>query len=285
MYANTRNSWTGLGLTVPLSVLLAVAAGSGVFIKGLYRDTPNLVAQAIGQDFISLAVVLPLMMIAAFIAGHGSLQARFIWLGAMAYLVYTYASFAFAIQYNPLFLVYLALLGCSLYALIFGLTSIDTSVVKRWDTEKIPTRAVSLYLAVLGIVFYFLWLSELIPELAAGVIPQSILDDKTPTNAVYVLDMAWILPSFGIAAVNLWRKHSLGYTLAGVLLPFFTLLAAAILSMAILQAREGTSDLIVIVFFGTLLASAVGMLAWYFKSLRPDVENSGKMVNRISATE
>lgn len=35
-------------------MLLAIASGSGVFISGLYRDTPNLVTQAIGQDAITL---------------------------------------------------------------------------------------------------------------------------------------------------------------------------------------------------------------------------------------
>ena len=38
--------------------------------------------------------------------------------GSSGYLVYTYASYALAIEFNALFLVYVALLGLSLYTLI-----------------------------------------------------------------------------------------------------------------------------------------------------------------------
>ncbi len=269
MYKSIPNRFDGLWFTVPICVLLAAAAGSGVFINGLYRDVPDLVAQAKGQDLISLIVVLPILIITAIFARRGSLRARFIWLGGLVYLVYTYASFAFAIQYNPLFLVYIALLGCSLYALIGGLAAIDMAGIKAGYTEKTPVKVVSIYLTVLAILFYFLWLSELIPALVTGKIPQSILDDGTPTNAIHVLDMAWILPAFVITSISLWRKHSLGCTLAGVMLTFFVLLASAILSMVVFQARNGNHDIIPeAVMFGTLIAIAVGMLAWYLKSFR-----------------
>jgi len=266
-----------LWLTAPIAVLLAVAAGSGLLVNGLYRDVPDLVAQAKGQDLLSLAAVLPLLIITAWMAGRGSLRARLVWLGGLAYLVYTYASFAFAIQYNPLFLAYIALLGCSLYALIGGLATLDLAGVKARFAERTPVRTVSIYLAVLAALFYLMWLSELVPALVAGVIPQSIVEDGTPTNAIHVLDMAWILPAFAITAVSLWRRQSLGYTLAGISLPFFVLLVAAVLSMAILQAREGNPDAPgSMVIFGTLLAAGIGMVVWYLRglSMPPSVPDS-----------
>ena len=42
-----------LWLTIPIILLLIVAAGSGLFISGLYRDSPFFAAQARGQDLIS----------------------------------------------------------------------------------------------------------------------------------------------------------------------------------------------------------------------------------------
>jgi len=69
--------------------------------------------------------------------------------------------------------------------------------IKEYFTEKTPARTVSIYLALLAVLFYFLWLSEIIPALLARTIPQSIRDNGTPTNPVHVLDMAWILPAFG----------------------------------------------------------------------------------------
>lgn len=265
-HESTLNS---LWFTAPIAILLATAAGSGILINGLYRDVSDIVAQAKGQDLVSLMVVLPILIFTALLSKRGSLRARLIWLGGLVYLVYTYASYAFAVQYNPLFLIYIALLGCSLYALIGGLVTLDMAGVKARYTEKTPVKAVSFYLAVLAFLFYFLWLSELIPALVTGKVPPSILDDGTPTNAIHVLDMAWILPAFVITSFSLWRKHSLGYTFAGIMLTFFVLLASAILSMGLFEARSGSPDAIPMIgFFGTLITIAVGMLLWYLKNLR-----------------
>ena len=259
---------TSLWLTAPIAILLAIAAGAGMITEGLYRDVPDIVAQAKGQDLISLILVLPILIVTAILARRGSLQARLIWLGALTYLVYTYASFAFAIQYNPLFLVYIALLGFSLYALIGGLATLDMAEVKARYIDQTSARAASIFLSAAAVLISSLWLSEIIPALIAGEIPQSILEDRTPTNVVHVLDLAWILPSFGIAAASLWRKHALGYILAGILLPYFVLIVSAILSMGLLQAQAGTPDVLpMIIFFGTLLVTGAGILAWYLNGL------------------
>jgi hypothetical protein len=260
------NGW--LWLTFPITVLLMIAAGGGVFIEGLYRNNPYYTVQAVGQDFISLIVVLPTLIITAFLANRGSLRARLVWLGALIYLVYTYLIAAFDNSFNSLFLVYVALLGCSLYALIGGLATTDMAGVKAGFAERTPIHAVSIYLAVLAVLFYVLWLSEIIPALEAGEIPQSIQNNGTPTNAVHVLDMAWILPAFGITAASLWRKKAFGYTLAGALLSYGVLLILAILSMVAVMVREGQPVVIPqVVIFGVLLAISLGMLVGYMKGL------------------
>ncbi len=261
------NIW--LWFTAPIAILLMIAAGAGVFRSSLYRDNPSLLAQAIGQDFISLVVVFPALILSAVFAGRGSPRARLVWLGALAYLVYTYASFAFDIRFNSLFLVYVTLLGCSLYALIGGISTANMAGIKTYFTEKTPVKAVSIYLAIIAVLFYFMWLSEIVPALIAGQIPQNIQDSGTPSNAVYVLDMAWILPAFAIAAVNLWRKKNLGYTLAGSLLSFLTLLILAVVGMVIVQVSEGLAVIgPQVIIFGVLLAITLGMLIWYFRGLK-----------------
>jgi hypothetical protein len=255
-------------LTFPIAILLVIAAGGGVFVSNLYRDNPSLLAQAIGQDFISLIVVFPTLVISAVFASRGSPRAQLVWLGALAYLVYTYASFAFDIRFNSLFLVYVGLLGCSLYALIGGFSNVNMAEIKTYFTETTPVKAVSIYLAVIALLFYFTWLSEIVPALIAGQIPQNIQDSGTPSNAVYVLDMAGILPAFSIAAVNLWHKKDLGYTLAGTLLSCLTLLILAIVGMVIMQVRDGLAVIgPQVLIFPMLLAINLGILIWYMKGL------------------
>jgi hypothetical protein len=269
MNKNARNADVWLWLTVPITILLAIAAGCGVFISGLYRDTPSLVAQAIGQDAITLMMALPALVIGAFLTSRGSQRARLIWLGVLVYVVYTYASYAFGIRFNPLFLIYIALLGCSTYALIGGLVTTDWASIKAGFTERTPVRVVSIFLVVIAGLFYLLWLSEAVPASLTGIPPQSVKDDGTPTNVIHVLDMAWLLPALVITAVSLWRKQPMGYVLAAALLANLVFLALAILSMVVFQGRGGEPVVIpLVVIFVALFAISIGMLIWHLKNLK-----------------
>jgi hypothetical protein len=266
-----------LWLTVPIAILLAMAAGGGIFIPGLYRDNPNIAAQAVGQDYVSLAVVLPTLLISAMLSRRGSAHAWLIWLGAVVYLVYSYVVMAFAIRFNPLFLVYIALLGCSLYALIGGLGTLDMAGIQARFTPNAPVKAVSIYLAVVVILFYRLWLSEIVPALATGELPQSVQDDETPTNAVHVVDMAWLLPACAITAVSLWRKQPLGYTLAGVMLCHLAFLVLSILSMAVFQLQGGRTLFVPeVMIFVAVFAANLAMLIWYLKGLESAQRHTGR---------
>jgi hypothetical protein len=268
--AGQSNLW--LWLTAPIAILLTIAAGGGVFISSLYRDTPYFVAQAVGQDHISLAVALPTLLISAILANRGSHRARLVWLGGLVYLVYTYIIGAFDVKFNSLFLVYVALLGCSVYALIGGLVTTDMAGIKACFAKDTPVKAVSIYLAVLAVLFYIVWLSEIVPALITGEIPQSIRNNGTPTNAVHVLDMAWILPAFGITAVSLWRKQALGYTLAGAILSFGMFLLLAILSMVVSMIQEGHPVAVPqVMIFIVLFVINLGMLIWYMMGLKSTV--------------
>jgi hypothetical protein len=269
MNKSTRRANWWLWLTIPIAILLAVAAGGGLFIKGLYRDAQNLVTQAIGQDVITLVVALPTLVISAFLTSRGSQRARLVWLGGLIYMVYTYVGYAFAVRFNSLFLVYVALLGCSTYALIGGLVATDWAGIKAGFTERTPVKAVSIYLAVIAVLFYFLWLSEAVPASLTGNRPQSLIDAGTPTNFVQVLDMAWFLPATAITAVSLWRKQPIGYTLAGAILTFVVLLTLAILSMVVFMGRAGQPVVIPqVMIYGVLLIVSIGILIWYLNNLK-----------------
>ena len=269
MNKNAGKADIWLWLTVPIAVLPAIAAGAGVFIPGLYRDNPGLVAQAIGQDAITLIVALPTLVIGAFLTSRGSQRARLIWLGVLVYVVYTYASFAFGIRFNPLFLIYVTLLGCSTYALIGGLVTTDWAGIKAAFTERTPVKVVSIFLVVIAGLFYLLWLSEAVPASLTGIPPQSVKEDGTPTNVIHVLDMAWLLPALLIAAVSLWRKHPIGYALAAALLGNLVFLALAILAMIVFEARAGELGILPqVMMFGALFAISLGMLIWYLTGLR-----------------
>ncbi len=249
---------------------MAIAAGSGLFIDGLYRASPSfVVAQAVGQDLVTLVVALPALIISAILAGRDSPRARLIWLGVLVYLVYSYTVTSFTVYFNPLFLVYMALLGCSTYALIGGLATADLAGIKARFTEKTPVKAVSIFLAVMAVLFYFYWLGEIVPALIAGDIPRMVRWNETPTSAFYVLDMAWLLPAVGLTAVWLWRKRALGYTLAGALLTVFLVMGLAVMSEVVFEKLYGHPGDIFgdMAIFGIVSVVTLGMLIWFLRGL------------------
>lgn len=266
-HTSRANGW--LWLTVPIALLLAIAAGGGLLIGDLYRDAPNLVVQARGQDLITLLVALPTLVIGAWLTARGSQRARLVWLGALIYTVYTYVGYAFAVRFNSLFLVYVALLGCATYALIGGLVTTDRVGIQANFTARTPVKAVSLFLVVIAPLFYALWLSDAIPASLAGQPSQGLIDAGTPTNFVQVLDMAWLLPALVITAVKLWRKQPIGYTLAGALLTYAVLLTLAVLAMVAFMARAGQPVVIPqVVIFVVMLVVSSGLVIVYLKNLK-----------------
>lgn len=265
-----------LWLTVPIAILTAVAAGGELLVDDPFRgDAPYFVAQAIGQDVITLGVALPALILGAIFAGRDSGRARLVWLGALTYLVYTYVIYAFHVRFNSLFLVYVTLLGCALYALIGGLATTDFAGMRSRFTQDTPVRTVSVFLAVVAVIFYLSWLGEIVPALLGGSVPQSVTTNGTPTNGVHVLDMAWMLPAMGLTAIWLWRGLALGYALAGALLTFMSLLLLSIMGMVVSMNLHGQPVAPgMAVVFGVVAATSLGLMVWYLKELSGDLSTS-----------
>lgn len=267
--ADATRATVWLWLTAPIAVLVVVATGTELLFDVFRGDEPYLVAQAIGQDYVTLAVALPVLAISAIFAGRGSERARLAWLGVLVYLVYTYAIYTFHVRFNPLFLVYVALFGCSLYALIGGLATMDFETIKSRHTRELLARQTSVFLLAVAALFYFVWLGEIVPALVAGEVPRSVAENGTPTSGVHVLDMAWILPSLILTSVWLRRGRAVGYALAGALLTFLPLLALAIVTMVVAMALYGQAAAAApAAIFGLLATASLWMLVRYMKGMK-----------------
>lgn len=261
-----------LWFTLPLTVFLLLAAGAGVFDSDLYhQDAPKLAAQLIGADYFGLAIVLPLLIGSALLARRGGLPALMVWLGTLFYLVYTYLVFAFHVSFNSFFLVYLALLGLSIYGLILTLTHLDIKAIGESLPSRVPARPVSLALALVPLAFYAIALSELIPAIANDEIPKNAQDFGLPTDFTHVIDMAIFLPAMGLGAFYLGQRKPIGYLLAGGLLTMLVEMMFALLAMFLSMEQHDhtvpTEDYLII---GAFAAIFLGILAWYLRSLSPD---------------
>jgi hypothetical protein len=232
-------SKTALWLSVIDALLVLLASASGILLKSVYaRETSSWAIEAIGQDTVNLVAVV-VLFIAAYFVNKGSVKAFLVWSGVLLYLLYAYIIYAFDVHFNRLFLVYVAILGLSFYALVSSVMHMHLDSLQASLSANTKARLVSVVFLVLGIVFYLLWLREDIPALLTGNISPSVTAANLPTNPVHVLDVGLYLPAMLITALLLWRRKLLGYLLAGPLLVFSILTGTAILVIFLVMNSKG----------------------------------------------
>lgn len=255
-------SKSALWLSVLVAGLVLIASNAGLLLKGTYaRETTSNALQSVGQD-IENSIAVNTLLLAVYFVSKGSVRAFLLWIGVLIALLYSYVIYAFAVHFNSLFLVYVAILGLSFYTLVVSLIRLPLDRLQPSFTAT--TRAVSVFLAVVAILFYLQWLSEDIPALLARKIPQSVMENGLLTNPVHVLDMGLLLPAMLITAILLWRRKLLGYLLAIPLLVFSILTGIGILAIFFVMGSKGipASPVVELLFALIVLVSIV--LSWLF---------------------
>ncbi|HSK12221.1 MAG TPA: hypothetical protein VK907_03345, partial [Phnomibacter sp.] len=93
-----------------------------IYGKGIYRHMGADVAiQGIAQDYITLLIALPLLLTGLYRAHKGKLDGLLLLPGTLLYISLTYLFYTAMAMYNEMFLVYVLLLGLSLFSLIISL--------------------------------------------------------------------------------------------------------------------------------------------------------------------
>lgn len=227
-------------LSVLVAVLAAAASAGGLFVGGLYRrDTVWASSQLRGNDLVTLAVAVPLLIAALVLAERGSARARLIGLGSLAYMAYNYAFYLFGAAFNELFLIYVAVFALSLGALILGLAAVDAAAVARLFRERTPARGIAGYMFFIAAFLGFNWALRAVRFLVTGRIPQDILNSGLPTAIVYAIDLSLLVPALASVGVLLWKRRPWGYVLGTVLMVKCATYPLALVGMGIYAARAG----------------------------------------------
>ncbi len=257
-------SKASLWLSVLIAFLVLMASSAGLFLKSTYaRETTSYALQGVGQDIENSVAAATLLMLVYFMC-KGSLKAFLLWIGVLIALIYSYVIYAFAIHFNSLFFVYVAILGLSFYTLVGSLMRLHLESLQPAFATITRARPASIFLLIVAFLFYFLWLSEDIPALLAGKIPQSVIENGLLTNPVHVLDMGLLLPAFIITAILLWRRKLLGYLLAVPLLVFSILTGLGILAIFVVMGYHGMPTSIGIELFFAIIVLISIVLSWFF---------------------
>lgn len=225
--------------SVLIAVLVLVASIMGLTDPDVYgQETVNWATQAKGQDVGNLLAVVVLLVSAA---GYrrGSARAGLVWLGALLYLVYAFVVYAVAVHLNDLFLVYVAVLGLSAWAVIFHVGAL------RREPVTFPAgrtrRTAAAVIAAVGVLFGGLWLGELVPALLIGEVPASLVEAGLWVNPIHVVDLSMVLPAFVLTGVAAWRGRGWGLFWLAPWLVFSVLMGTSIVAAMLLMAAGGES--------------------------------------------
>lgn len=264
----TASAW--LWLSIIAALLAIVGSIIGLAVQGIYAGlTPAFLPQALAQDIANLALVAPLWLLLAALALRGSLRAYLLWLGVLTFTVYNYVIYTFSIPFGPLFLLWVAVFGMSLYALIGGVAAADHQAVMSAFTSRRATLVTAWVLIITALLFGLLWLSEDVPALLSGVRPQSLIDMALPTNPVHILDLAFFLPAVIATGVLLIKQRPLAYTLAPTFIVFLILTGIPILLTPLVQTARGESAAWGVVLpIGALTLVLSALLVWLLSTVR-----------------
>ena len=243
-------------LVVILSVFLIISSLGGMLLPDMYaRETGDWKVQSFAQDLFDLVFAVPALLISAWIFQKGSRPAFFMLAGVLLFLVYTFIIYTLAVHFNRFFLIYCFTLALSSYLLIYLLWQTGSAKVKLWFEPSSVSVPVA-YMLLFAALFYFLWLSSIIPALIWGYTPPVLEQSGLFTNPVHVIDLSFLLPGFVITAFLLQNKHALGFVFAPAIMTFSVIMTLSIATLLFYEYAKGFAadyqPAIAMIFFSTV---------------------------------
>lgn len=241
-------------------VLATVASLAGLLVPDLYRDTESWTREARATDVVTLLFAVPLLAVALWRVRAGSLGARMVVAGALGYVAYSYAIFAFSVAPNPATPLYLAILGLSAWALVLGAGRMGDPPALGEIVSRLPRRASGAFLLAVPILFGLLWASEIAAAVTADGPTETLARAGLPTNPIWALDLAFALPVVAYGGVRLLRDEAGAAATALPALVFLVLIGLAVLGVFAYSAVDGEEvALVPVVLVSIITLIAVGL--------------------------
>lgn len=210
-----------------------------IYGKGLYRHMSEEVAvQGIAQDYITLFVGVPFLIVSLIWARSGSLRGRYLLAGTLAYFFVGYLFYLIMAMYNPLFLLYTLLMGSTFFALMLTLLSIGTPSNQQRIGSRFPRKYLGIFLIFNAAAIAVLWLGVVVPPLLDGSLYPLQLEHYT-TLIVQGMDLGLLLPLAVVSSALLLRRRPSGYLAAPVYVIFLTFQMLALTAKLIFMGLMG----------------------------------------------
>lgn len=211
-----------------------------IYGKGLYsHESVSMAAQAIAQDYVTLFLGVPLLLLSFYLYRKGSLKGSLLLTGTLGYFLYTYASYSFLSMYNSLFLIYVALMSASFFAFILMMMSFDVENLPLFFSEKMPVKFLGGFLLFVSFVFGMMWTGKLGFPLLSNTPPADL--QHYTTFVIQALDLGFVVPAGLLAGILLIMRKPFGYLLAPVIIIKEITLLTALTAMILLQLKAGVA--------------------------------------------
>lgn len=211
-----------------------------IYGKGLYmNDSVSAAVQELGQDMVTLCLGIPLLILSLYLFNKGLLRGRLLLTGTIGYFLYTYTSYSFLSMYNPLFLVYAALMSMSLYAFILSMMSFDIANISSYFNEKMNVKLLGGVLIFFASAIGLMWLKLITLPLIHGAAPSEL--EQYTTLVIQAMDLGFVVPATLLSGVLLIRKRPFGYLLSSVMIIKGITMLTATTAMVIMQVLAGVS--------------------------------------------
>ncbi|MFO7635520.1 MAG: hypothetical protein R6W76_23440 [Caldilinea sp.] len=244
-------------LSIAIAMLGAGAGGAGLFWEtarapytftvlhgdavdiyggGIYADDSVFKSGATrGGDVTTLFLAVPILVISLWFYRRGSVRGALLLTGTLTHFLYVYATMTVGVAYNSLFLLYVAIFGCSFYAWFLMVMAIQP-LATRFPSE-LPYRRIGVFLIACGLLTSFVWLEPIISSSLRGL-PPALLGHST-TVVTEALDLATIVPACFVAGLLLFRRDRRGLTFATPVLALLFFIGPSIVAMTVFQLADG----------------------------------------------
>lgn len=207
--------------------------------RGLYSfDTAFKAPILRGTDLVVLIPGVPFLLAALRRALRGSARGELLLAGALTFFLYQAVSVIFGATYNDLYLVYVAMLSTSFWALFAVLHELDLDGLEARMSAAGASRGVAIFLFV-SALSPLVWLVEILAGLASGEVPRSL--GSYSTDVTTALDVGLITPACVTAGVLVLRKRALGYLVAVLLLVLLVFVGLAVTGQTAMQLVDGVA--------------------------------------------
>ncbi len=299
----TARTWT-VALAAIAGLLAVIASAAGVFlhgdlatvavttfrgetvdtlVNGIYRyNSIAFASEGVGWDVVTLFLVVPAL--AACLPGlwKGSLRARLMAMGILAYFLYQYLEYAVSVAYSPLFLVYVGAFAVSLAGIVVLASGIDLADLAARFGTRFPRRSVT----GLGILFVVLlsgmWLPLVLRTMTAADAGGALAGGTT--LVVQAFDLGLLVPLGIFTAISAWRRHPAGYLLGSVVVVKAVAMALALVAMIVAEGlATGAWAVPPMAVFGAVAVISAAIGFRLFGGIEPQPKETPRRAGLITA--